>query len=209
MQKSFKIYFALFFVIWIIALIGSLSYPKETFILFLAQHRTVVANYFFIYVTKLGEWYPFACFFLFLLYKKDKQNLVAFGGLVLGATGLANGLKEYFQHERPALFLAYHGNRLDALGNIPDMVFLDGSSSFPSGHTLAAFAVYTALCLYFQHHKWAFLWLVPAVLVGFSRIYLGHHFLEDVTFGAILGVVLALTVHFIQNSAFFTNKNQV
>jgi membrane-associated phospholipid phosphatase len=203
MQKSLKIYFTLFFIIWILGLVGSLAYPKETFILFVAQHRTPLANEFFKIVTKLGEWYPFVPFFLFLLYKKNKPYLIGFSGLVISALLVANGLKEFFHHERPALFLVYHGNRLDELGSIPNMQFLDGSSSFPSGHTLAAFTLYTAIFLYFQQQKWAFLWLLPAVLVGFSRIYLGHHFLEDVVFGATLGVMLAFSMYYVQQSALF------
>jgi undecaprenyl-diphosphatase len=34
--------------------------------------------------------------------------------------------------------------------------------------------------------------IIMSVLVGYSRIYLGHHFLIDVTFGAIIGVVFGI-----------------
>ncbi|MBS1933411.1 MAG: phosphatase PAP2 family protein, partial [Bacteroidetes bacterium] len=34
-----------------------------------------------------------------------------------------------------------------------------------------------------------------AVLVGYSRVYLGQHFVQDVFFGSIIGVVSALIVY--------------
>lgn len=62
-----------------------------------------------------------------------------------------------------------------------------GSSSFPSGHTSAAFTTATSLSLYFP--KWYV--IVPAYLwagsVGYTRIYQGVHYPTDVLAGAIVG----------------------
>lgn len=206
MQNTLKIYLFIFIILWLAGLTGSLWFPKETLTLFLAQHRSSFGNIFFDFATKLGEWYPIVPIFVFLIFKKDWRNTLTLSVLVSGVMGLAGTLKVYFHHDRPELFLQYNGNRLHELGNIPGVEFLSGSGSFPSGHTLAAFALYTALCFYFQSHKWAFLWLVPAVLVGISRMYLGQHFLEDVVFGAILGVLWALLVVFGANSSFLQKK---
>lgn len=58
--------------------------------------------------------------------------------------------------------------------------------SFPSGHTMAAFAV-AGLLSFFIKNKWAqLLFFVYAVLIAFSRIYLLHHFYRDVFWGAII-----------------------
>jgi undecaprenyl-diphosphatase len=38
------------------------------------------------------------------------------------------------------------------------------------------------------------LWLILAVLVGFSRVYLGLHFLSDVIAGGIVGYFIGLWV---------------
>jgi membrane-associated phospholipid phosphatase len=63
-------------------------------------------------------------------------------------------------------------------------------SSFPSGHTVTAFAVATALALSWPNSKrlWigAILFLL-AVGVGIARVYRGQHWPSDVIGGAALG----------------------
>jgi undecaprenyl-diphosphatase len=65
--------------------------------------------------------------------------------------------------------------------------------SFPSGHTITAFAVAIALGLFYEA-------LLPGLLfcalsIAVSRILLGMHFLSDVLAGALLGTGLALSSH--------------
>ncbi len=57
--------------------------------------------------------------------------------------------------------------------------------SFPSGHSTTAFAAAFVFAAFFPSWRWPILAL--AVVVGFSRIYLGVHFPFDVVYGAILG----------------------
>jgi undecaprenyl-diphosphatase len=66
------------------------------------------------------------------------------------------------------------------------------SQSFPSGHTAAAFGAATALSRIWPGHR--VLWWVLAALMGYSRIYLGHHYPLDVAAGAGVGWFVALWV---------------
>ncbi|MBI3234260.1 MAG: phosphatase PAP2 family protein [Bacteroidetes bacterium] len=68
-------------------------------------------------------------------------------------------------------------------------IIMHSSNSFPSGHTTSAFAVLGSVALYFKSHIIKFVLFLTAVCVGWSRIYLGQHFVEDVLFGALLGSV--------------------
>ena len=70
-----------------------------------------------------------------------------------------------------------------------------GLNSFPSGHTTSAFALATILALHATKKGWGIFFLLLAVGVAYSRIYLGQHFLPDVTMGAILGTVSGLLVY--------------
>lgn len=62
--------------------------------------------------------------------------------------------------------------------------------SFPSGHTATTFALATILAWHFP------VWSVPvfllAALIGYSRVYVGVHFLSDVLAAAVIGVVSGL-----------------
>jgi undecaprenyl-diphosphatase len=60
--------------------------------------------------------------------------------------------------------------------------------SFPSGHSITAFAIAVSLGLFYPAIFPGLLFL--AVSVGLSRILLGMHFLTDVLAGAALGTVL-------------------
>jgi membrane-associated phospholipid phosphatase len=80
--------------------------------------------------------------------------------------------------KRPRPFITY-----------PDLKNLDteGSYSFPSGHTSAAFSLATSLSL--NYPKWyviapAYIW---AGATGYSRMYLNVHYPSDVLMGAALG----------------------
>jgi diacylglycerol kinase family enzyme/membrane-associated phospholipid phosphatase len=88
-------------------------------------------------------------------------------------------LKRLFRRRRP--FLAFVKARV--LGPRPQ------DFSLPSGHSAAAFA--GALLLAAHVPALGPLFYVIAVIVAFSRIYLGVHYPSDVVFGAAAGTVLA------------------
>jgi undecaprenyl-diphosphatase len=74
------------------------------------------------------------------------------------------------------------------------------SGSFPSSHAANIFGAGTILT-YFYRRVWAW-WLVIAVSVSFSRIYVGVHYPLDVLAGAFYGVLCGVLVLFILKSLF-------
>ena len=67
-------------------------------------------------------------------------------------------------------------------------------SGFPSMHASGSFAVAAALLLE-RRDRWAFLFLLAAASIAWSRVYLGLHFPSDVLVGAALGGLVATMVH--------------
>lgn len=67
--------------------------------------------------------------------------------------------------------------------------------SFPSGHTMTAFAVAIPLSLFYPSLSIALLFC--ALSIAMSRILLGMHFLSDVVAGALIGTGLGYLGYFI------------
>lgn len=64
--------------------------------------------------------------------------------------------------------------------------------SFPSGHTMNNLAVAMVFLVFFR--RWGWLYLIPALLVSYSRIYTSAHWPTDVLVSILLGSGLALVV---------------
>jgi undecaprenyl-diphosphatase len=67
-----------------------------------------------------------------------------------------------------------------------------GWDSFPSGHSMATFAVATVLAIRFPRARW--LLVLLALAVSLSRLFRASHFLTDIVAGAVLGLLVGAVV---------------
>lgn len=139
---------------------------------------------FFLYITILGRWtfvVPTVFLVSVLLWRYRRKIYLLSFWLSVGGAGFFVWLtKLIFHRPRP-------------LGLIP--VYFEPTYSFPSGHAALAVALYGFLIYlawrFFK--KWRckvnilFAGILVIAAIGFSRLYLGVHFLSDVTGGYTLG----------------------
>ncbi len=78
-------------------------------------------------------------------------------------------------------------------------------SSFPSGHTSIAFACAFTIFFYTNKRLGAIA-LVLAVIMGFSRLYVGVHYPTDVLAGTIIGLIVAVIIKLVSDKISKTQK---
>jgi len=107
-----------------------------------------------------------------------KQFFVLASVLILVAI-ISQGLKTFIYRDRPFTTHPF----IEKLSE-------GGDSSFPSGHTLEAFAMAVSLSLLFTKKKIVILVYVWAMLVAYSRMALGVHYPSDVLAGILIGTLI-------------------
>lgn len=144
-------------------------------------------NAFFTFYTTLGNagmvWIVLSV--AMLCFKKTrKAGFAGLLALLLGFMCTNVILKPLVHRTRPWL----------VVDGLTTLVAEHDPHSFPSGHTCAAFA---AACAWRPHlsKRWGNTALVCAVLMGFSRLYVGVHFPSDVLVGAIVGCLSVWIVY--------------
>ena len=157
---------------------------------FINSNRTPFADSLFGIVTETAG--PFACgipillFIIALIYKNKtlRNKAITLFLMVVIAAIFSNILKYSIDRTRP--FKEY---------DFIEKLSSGGSPSFPSGHTTDAFVLATGLfLLFFRRSPYAFIAYLWAIMVGYSRMYLGVHYPSDVLAGVVLGLFSAYLV---------------
>ncbi|WP_295655632.1 phosphatase PAP2 family protein [uncultured Mucilaginibacter sp.] len=111
---------------------------------------------------------------------------------------VAQALKRIIRTPRPMAY--FHGTgHMYLVKGIPML----NSLSFPSGHTISAFSAAVVLTYITPKKQWGLFYLLIAILIGYSRMYLSEHFFEDVVGGSAIGLfVTVFWVSWIDKKAF-------
>lgn len=141
-------------------------------------------------LTQTISWIPLYLLLLYLIYRIDPKNTVwILGGVMLTillADQVSSGLmKPYFERLRPCHDPRWEG-MLHAYGRC------GGLYGFVSSHAANTFGLATFLTLKLGKKQKAIAWLfLYALVVSYTRIYLGVHYPLDLFFGALVGVLAA------------------
>ena len=181
-----------FLIVYVLLLsIGTIIYflgEHGDTVLWINRLHNPITDFLFKWITHLGDGIFFAIVIILLLIRNRRT------GLIVLAMGLSQTLVVFILKRlvftgtpRPRTYFAeFEGITL----HFVEGVKVHAYNSFPSGHTLTAFALATFMALYLKNARLAILFLLIATLAGFSRIYLAQHFLIDVSVGSLLGVAI-------------------
>lgn len=158
---------------------------KDELFWLLNQQHFYPADLFFKYFTHVGDGLTMVIVgVLAIAFGKRKLGVLLILAFLLSGL-LAQAVKRIQPEPRPGKY--FSELRQDDRIHRVDGRLLRGNNSFPSGHTTTAFALFTLLALSTQNYRYQLFCFGAALLVGYSRIYLGQHFFKDVFTGAILG----------------------
>ena len=131
--------------------------------------------------------------------EQDFTHLITFVSGFFQSFLLYYIIKNLIKRERP--FKQIEGiERLDKTGH---------GFSFPSGHCHHSTILVGLLWLSFYNHPWFIIILLGYnVIIGFSRLILGVHFVSDVIVGVFEGYVM-LFIHWFGTKNFYLIMNQI
>lgn len=147
--------------------------------------KNQIVDWFFIFGAKYLIWIILAIV-IFLFFPK-KLKLASIASLLTGLISISLNYLIFYN-------LFPQGRPYQILGNVNKLIEHLSDKSFPSNH--AAFAFALALPIFYYNKKIGTVLLVLALLVGFSRVYVGVHFPFDIIGGFFVALIVSLLVNF-------------
>lgn len=188
--------FIRYFLVWVV--LGGillLSYGPLPLFKWVHTHHSHLGDLFFRWYTTIGTALVIIPILLLLFWfrYRNRYFLLLVICTQLGSLVVNQVMKFAFAHARP---VALYGT--EHWFHYIDGEVLHRAHSFPSGHTAGAFAFSFLLSLLSRNQATvkAVLLFLAALLVGYSRMYLGQHFFTDIYVGSIEGVAVCVSVLF-------------
>jgi undecaprenyl-diphosphatase len=173
----------------------------ESILFFIQEHmKNPALDRVMVFITSLGDagflWIATA-FVLMLIKRYQACGVTLLCSLSFSTFLGDNLLKPLFHRVRPC-------------NKFPEIVTLIRglhSPSFPSGHTMAAFA--SATILYYYDRRIGIPAYVIASLIAFSRLYLFVHYPSDILGGMLLGIITSLIMLYGLNKIYKSLESNV
>ena len=189
MQRAAVFYWLIGIAIAAIA-IGAAFYLDDTVWHFIMQHQSRAVRSFMHNVSRFGDWpshVALGLLFLGIAWSRGSEKWTRIFLSMLLAMAIAgiagHVIKRTVPRARPSVKseLRWGGPR-----------FSTKYHAFPSGHVAASTAFFGVLI--FARRRIGVACLPIPILIGFSRMYIGAHYLSDVVCAAVLGIFCAAIV---------------
>jgi membrane-associated phospholipid phosphatase len=186
--KRSAVFYSLVGILIVAIVVGAAFYFDDAVRDFIAQRQTRAMLHFMRSVSRLGDWPEHFALGLLLLamawWRGSKKWMRIFLSMLIAlaiAGVVGRGIKIATGRARPSVKTEQVWNRSR---------FSSKYHAFPSGHVAASIAFFSVL--FFVSWRIGLACLPIPAVIGFSRIYLGAHYLSDVVCAAVLGIICAL-----------------
>lgn len=168
----------------------------QALLLELNSHHSSFFDEVMYWVSHKFFWIPFYLLLVYLMIRRWGWNavyvLVAIALVITLADRFTSGfMKPFFERPRPC-----HD---PAIGHLVHTVHkCGGRYGFASSHAANVFGLASFLWLQLRKwYRWIGLLFAWAVLVSYSRVYLGVHYPGDITVGALVGIFFGWLVYWL------------
>jgi len=193
--KNFKVALIISIALAIVILSFSFIAGKNQAFLLLNTNLGKAPDFFFEYFTNMGDGLVWIAW-LIALFVANRKYLFP---LIISAFIFTTIFTQVFKY----VILPDEARPSTAIADQSQIHYVEGVTihsinSFPSGHTATAFTFVLLIALTIKRRDVLALAFIVALLVGYSRIYLGQHFPLDVGGGiivAILSVSLSIPIY--------------
>jgi membrane-associated phospholipid phosphatase len=196
-----RLFFILYLILLCCCLLIKLLFTKDEIYFAVNSRHTDFLDTIEPYITDLGNgWTIVALSAIIALYNYRVAFLLITTFIVTSLS--VQWVKFIFDAPRPKLYFKDQISKLHFVKGVDIL----SHNSFPSGHTLTAFATGVLIAYLVKNKTWSILLLLYGMMVGFSRMYLSEHFFEDVVAGSVLGVFLTIFwIRFIDSRKFINS----
>lgn len=189
MKRAAFFYWLIGIVSVVVAIVAAFHFD-DVVAQFMADHQTPATRNFMRNVSRFGDWWEhflvgLAC--LGIAWKRGNKKWTRIFVVMLIALSIAGVagrvIKVTTGRARPSVKVEQRWNGLE---------WSSKYHAFPSGHVAASTAFFAVLA--FANWRIGMPCFAITAVIGFSRLYLGSHYLSDVTCAAVLGLLCALIV---------------
>ncbi len=188
--------FLVFYVLIVAAcLIPVFLYSRTELHLLLNRVHSSWADVFFRYITSLGSGIGASIACIILLFVSIRYAIIMLASWA-GSGIIVQLLKHivFPGYDRPVEVFAA-GTALNLVKGLE----YHHHFSFPSGHAATAIALFGFLALISDRRWLKIVFLLCAIIVAYSRVYLSQHFLEDILFGSAVGILVLIIFYWYFN----------
>ncbi|MEP1035224.1 phosphatase PAP2 family protein [Ekhidna sp.] len=184
--RNTSLFFIPYLCLFTLSVVFFLYRSHGEFVLWLNSLHNPAWDFFFKYWTHTGDAIFFGVVAIMLIIFKRRF------GLILGMSGIGvAAISLFFKYvlfpeaQRPIIYFKGY-EVLDFV----DGVTILSQYSFPSGHSMAIFALTSFVALMLQNNNYSSILFIGATFTAISRVYLLQHFLIDIMAGSLIGVTI-------------------